>query len=312
MDELGKMERLLKMLILLSSGRSYTIEELCNRFYISDSSVHRYISLLRNAGFIIPRPTIGRYYIEKTSPRFKEMSQLLHFSEEEAFILSKAIHSIDDVNILKVNLVNKLYALYDFDRVAVTVVKRENCDNVNKIIQAIKQKRQVILKSYQSAHSDCICDRLIEPFDFTTNYISVWGYEPESRKNKTFKTSRITKVELLSQEWKNENRHKTEPVDVFRISGQMVGTAKLVLSLRARNLLLEEYPLAEKFIKQIDRTHYLFESPVCGWDGIGRFIMGLCTEVTIISPKELKEFVIKKMGKSFKRIKMSEVDNLSI
>ena len=312
MDELGKMERLLKMLVLLSSNRSYTIEELSDRFYISDSTVHRYISLLRNAGFIIPRPTNGRYYIERTSPRFKEMSQLLHFSEEEAFILSKAIHSIDDVNVLKVNLVNKLYALYDFDRVAVTVVKRENCDNVHTIIQAIKQKRQVILKNYQSAHSDRICGRLIEPFNFTTNYISVWGFEPESRKNKTFKTSRISKVELSNRGWEYEDRHKKEPVDVFRISGQMVGTAKLMLSLRASNLLLEEYPLAEKFIKQIDRTHYLFESPVCGWEGVGRFIMGLCTEVRIIAPKELKEFVTKKMEKSFKRIKLSEVDNISI
>jgi predicted DNA-binding transcriptional regulator YafY len=303
MDELGKMERLLKMLVLLSSGRSYTIEELSNRFCISDSTVHRYISLLRNVGFILPRPVNGRYYIEKTSPRFKEMSQLLHFSEEEAYILSKAIHAIDDVNILKINLVHKLYSLYDFDRVAVTVVKRENCENVHKIIQAIKQKKQVLLKSYQSAHSDMICDRLIEPFEFTTNYISVWGFEPGSRMNKTFKTSRISNVELLSRRWEYEDQHKTEPVDVFRISGQPVGNVKLLLSIRARNLLSEEYPLAEKYIRQVDETHYLFETPVSGWDGVGRFVLGLCNEIKILAPQELKEFIVEKVKKFIPRKK---------
>jgi predicted DNA-binding transcriptional regulator YafY len=172
MDELGKMKRLLKVLILLSSGRKYSIDELSEKFCISESSVHRYISLLREVGFIIPRPTNSKYYIEKNSPKFKEMSQLLHFSEEEAYILSKAIHSIDDVNVLKINLVNKLYALYDFDRVAVTVVKRENCENVHRLMQAIKGKKQVILKEYQSANSNMVSDRLIEPFDFITNYIA--------------------------------------------------------------------------------------------------------------------------------------------
>jgi hypothetical protein len=33
---------------------------------------------------------MGEYSIKKNSPKFKEMSQLLHFSEEEAYILSKA------------------------------------------------------------------------------------------------------------------------------------------------------------------------------------------------------------------------------
>jgi predicted DNA-binding transcriptional regulator YafY len=297
MNELEKIERLLKMLILLSSGKKFSIDDLSNRYSISERSVHRYISLLRNAGFVISRPNDGMYYIEKNSPRFKEMSQLLHFSEEEAYILSKAIHSVDDVNILKTNLVKKLYALYDFDRVAVTVVKRENSENVHQLIQAIKEKKQVVLKNYQSSNSDLICDRVIEPFEFTTNYISVWGFDTESKTNKTFKISRITKVERLSCYWEFQQFHKTQPIDVFRISGMPVGKVKLKLSLRSRNLLTEEYPLSDKYIKQINDTEYLFESFVCGWDGIGRFVLGLCSEIEIIEPHELRLFLKEKVKK---------------
>lgn len=61
---------------------------------------------------------------------------------------------------------------------------------------AIKGKKQAILKNYHLSNSEAIADRLIEPIEFTTNYISAWGFGPESRTNKTFKTSRISKVEL--------------------------------------------------------------------------------------------------------------------
>lgn len=297
MNELEKIERLLKMLILLSSGKKYSIGELSSRYSISERSVHRYISIFRNVGFVISRPVDGMYYIEKNSPRFKEMSQLLHFSEEEAYILSKAIHSIDDVNILKTNLVKKLYALYDFDRVAVTVVKRENSENVHQLIQAIKEKKQVVLKNYQSSNSDLVCDRVIEPFEFTPNYISIWGFDTASKTNKTFKTSRITKVERLGRNWEFQQLHKTQPIDVFRISGTPVGNVKLLLSLRARNLLTEEYPLAEKYINQINSTQFQFESLVCGWEGVGRFVLGLCNEIEIIESLELKLFLKEKIKK---------------
>ncbi len=182
---------------------------------------------------------------------------------------------------------------------AVTVVKRENSENVHQLIQAIKEKKQVVLKNYQSSNSDLVCDRVIEPFEFTTNYISVWGFDTESKTNKTFKTSRITKVEQLNRNWEFQQHHKTQPIDVFRISGVPVGNVKLVLSLRARNLLTEEYPLAEKYISQINSSQYQFETFVCGWEGVGRFVLGLCSEIEIIEPRELKIFLKEKVKKYF-------------
>jgi len=153
MNKQPKLHLLLEMLLFLSSGLRYKIEEIAERFDISVRTAYRYINTFRDAGFIIPNSRSGYYSIDKNSPYFREISELLHFSREEAVILQKAIHSIDNENLLKQNLINKLYALYDFDRVANTIVKKEYSANIHQLISAIKYKNQVILKEYLSANS---------------------------------------------------------------------------------------------------------------------------------------------------------------
>jgi len=50
----------------------------------------------------------GCIRLDKSSPYFKEISELIHFTEEEAYILKSAIESIDENNILKQNLEEKV------------------------------------------------------------------------------------------------------------------------------------------------------------------------------------------------------------
>ena len=218
MNEQPKLHLLLEMLLFLSSGLKYKMENIAERFDISSRTAYRYIDTFRNAGFVIPRPKDGYYYIDKNSPYFKEISELLHFSREEAVILQKAIHSINNENLLKQNLVNKLYALYDFDRVVNTIVKKEYSENIHQLIQAIRHKNQVILKEYSSANSNETRDRLVEPFDFTTNYIATWAWDINDRCCKTFKNTRIKSVQVLPNLWENESSHRKLPIDVFRLS----------------------------------------------------------------------------------------------
>lgn len=219
----------------------------------------------------------------------------MHFSEEEAWILSKAIHSIDDNTVLKSNLVKKLYALYDFKRVANAIVKKEYSANVHALMQAIEKKKKVVLQSYQSANSRKVSDRLVEPYDFTTGYINTWCYEPDSRKNKLFKLSRIRNVKVLDEDWEYENQHNPGLLDVFRISSYKQTEVVLELSLRARNLLIEEYPLSEKYITG-QNSSYIFRGPVSGFEGVGRFVTGLSDEIKVYQPRALKTYLNKKMA----------------
>ena len=301
MSAQAKLQKMLEVLIMLNCKYGRTLQELCEEFDISERTAYRYIETIRNAGFVIERhESLGKHYylINKEESHYRDISELLHFSQEEAYILSRAIHSIDQENEIKNNLVKKLYSLYDFDRVAVPIIKKENSRNIHRLMQAIKSNKQVTLKKYQSSHSSRISDRLIEPLEFTTNFISLWAFDTEDLTNKLFKTSRIGNVKLTGRDWKYESSHRIGYVDVFRFSSYEKIAVKLELSLMAKNLLIEEYPLAEQHITEKGKNSYIFETEVASLVGVGRFVLGLIDEVTIHYPDILMDYLKKKINAS--------------
>ena len=68
--------------------------------------------------------------------------------------------------------------------------------------------------------------------------------------------------------------HAVQRPDVFRMTGNDNIRVKLLLNIRAKSLLLEEYPLAERDLKRIDNKWYL-DTEVHQLEGVGRFVMGL-------------------------------------
>jgi hypothetical protein len=84
-------------------------------------------------------------------------------------------------------------------------------------------------------------------------------------------------------------------MDCFRISSDKKIPVKLELSMRARNLLIEEYPLSEKHINETKNHKYIFDSFVCNYLGIGRFVLGLMDEISIISPADFQEYLNKRI-----------------
>jgi len=298
MADTPQLERLLKMLVTLSNGIHYTAADLADRYGITIRTFHRDKRTLQNAGFAVEQKD-GYYWIDKIEPPFKDLHQLPYFTEEEAWIMRRAIHSIDETSLLKINLVEKLYALYKYGKVAEIIVRKQQSEVVAHITNAIKIGKQVLLHQYRSANSNSIQNRIVEPFDFTSNFIAVWAFDIQSQTNKTFKIARINKVSVSGESFQFQHLHKSLPLDVFRISGSEQIGVKLKLNLRAYNLIMEEYPLSEKFITQSQNNHWLFDAPVSSFEGVGRFILGLCGDVEIIEPESLKTFLKIKM-ESFK------------
>ena len=295
MDDQAKIERTIKLLLLLSGNFGYKINQISEKLNVSERTVYRYIDTFKNIGFIIDRNDNGYWRIEKNNSQKKELHDLLQFSEEESFILQKAIHSINDNNLLKKGLVHKLYSLYNSKRVVDTIINNQNSEIISKLSKAITDKKQVEIIDYTSANSNTISNRIIEPIKFTTNFVSVWAYEIKHNTTKLFKTSRISKVEILNKLWENANKDKLGYIDCFRISDNKKIAIKLKLSMRARNLLIEEYPLAEKDIIKIDNNKYIFNSYVCNYEGVGRFVLGLMNEISIILPTYFKEYLNKRI-----------------
>ncbi len=285
-----KLERLLRLMKLLTANTTYNVDQLAERLDMSRRTIYRYIDTFREAGFVIKK-TGDCIRLDKESPHFKDISQLVHFTEEEAVILKNAIENIDDNNLLKQNLKRKLYSVYDNKNLANTVVRGQNASNIRNLVEAIETQRQVILHDYQSAHGGEVRDRKVEPFAFTTNYVQVWCYDLAAKACKLFKTSRIRSVELLDSAWEHTDEHREGFIDAFRLHGEKRYRVRLQMGLLAYNLLREEYPLAERDIQPLERGKWLLDTEVAGMAGVGRFVIGLLDDIQIIESPELKVYI---------------------
>ena len=289
--EQPKVERLLKLMKLMTGNVNYTVEDLAERLDTSYRSIYRYIDTFKNAGFVVHKLEGGVYKLGKESRYFKDISQLVHFTDEEAHIVNQLIEGLDDNNTLKQNLRRKLTTVYNCTSLASSIVKGRNAQNVNRLQEAIECRRQVVLVDYASSHAGVARNRVVEPFGFTTNYVQVWCYEPESAMNKLFKVARIGSVDILEEEWQHAIKHEQGYIDVFRITGFEQHRVCLKLGMLARNLLIEEYPLAERDVKPMSDGVWLLDTNVCSYKGVGRFVMGLLDDIEIVDSPEFSAYI---------------------
>ena len=285
-----KLERLLRLMKLLTANTTYNVDQLAERLDMSRRTVYRYIDTFREAGFVIKKSG-DCIRLDKESPHFRDISQLVHFTEEEAVILRSAIENIDDTNLLKQNLKRKLYSVYDNRTLADTVVRGKNAPNIRRLIEAIEEQRQVVLHGYQSGHGGEVRDRRVEPFAFTTNYVQVWCLDTEDGANKLFKTARIGEVELTAQAWEHASEHREGFIDAFRIHGEVRHRVRIEMGLLAYNLLCEEYPLAERDVRPAGRGRWVLDTEVASMAGVGRFVVGLLDDIRIAECPELTEYI---------------------
>lgn len=297
-----KIERVLRLMKMMTGNVNYTVEDLAERLETSPRSIYRYIETFKDAGFVVQKVDGGVYRLGKESKYFKSISQLIHFTDEEAHIVNQLIEALDDTNMLKQNLRKKLTSVYNCTSMANSIVKGKNAININHIIEAIEGKRQVVLKNYASSHTGIIRDRLVEPFGFTTNYIQIWCYEPESGMNKLFNTARVGSVEVLQQEWQHTTEHREGYIDIFRMMGFEQKRVQLKVGVMARNLMTEEYPLSERDMTQIDDNHWLLDTQVCNYIGISRFVLGLMSDIEIVDSPEFEQYILKEVEQMQNRL----------
>lgn len=289
--EQPKIERVLRLMKLMTGNVNYTVNDLAERLDTSYRSIYRYIETFKDAGFVVHKLEGGVYKLGKESRYFKDISQLVHFTDEEAHIVNQLIDGLDDTNMLKQNLRRKLVSVYDCTSLANSIVKGEHALNINTLIEAIYKRHKVMLHDYASSNTGVIRDRIVEPFGFTTNYVQVWCYEPSSGMNKLFKCSRIGAVEILDEEWEFGDRHNEGYIDIFRMTGFEQHRVRLELTMRARNLLIEEYPLAERDIVAVDDGRWLLDTMVCNYLGIGRFVLGLMGDVRVVDSPDFEAYI---------------------
>ena len=290
-----KLERELRLLLLLAENHNYTIEELCGKVGISRRNLYYYLEFFRDSGFKVEKR--GAYYsIDRSSPFFDHLVSRISFTEEEAVLLRRMLDKAEHGNALIANLKRKLKQFYDFDILADEQLSEHAVQNIGPLYDAIKLQRQVILKGYSSPHSQTVRDRFVEPFLLLNNNNEVRCYEPSSGMSKTFKVSRMQGVQVLDSEWAYADRHRRMYTDVFMFSGEELMPVELTLGPLSYNILREEYPQAMPYVADgIDGRH-LLRLDVCSYAGIGRFVLGLYDDIRVLGGDGFKQYLAAKIA----------------
>lgn len=275
---------------LLTGNVSRTIDSLAKELGITPRTVYRYIETIREAGFVVNKLYGNVYAMGKVTRGLSDFNKLIYFTEEEAYITARLIEGIDNNNVLKRDLQRKLSCVYDSTSIANYIGNAANADNVEALVDAIKHKKQVVLKQYESAHSNEAKDRLVEPIVFTANMIDIWAYDVENAEPRMFKVTRIHSVEETDTPWEFQAKHKVPKPDVFRMTGRINEKIVLLLNTRAKSLLVEEFPLAEKDLRREDGK-WILHTTIHSLEGAGRFVIGLAADIKILEGDALKKYI---------------------
>lgn len=235
----AKLLRLFQIIAVLKSGH-WTIKQLADRFDTSERTIYRYLNLLEEVDFLIEKDFDNRYFII-TSDDDPLQAQ---FSVEETRLIKKLIIAGTNDNPLKNSLLKKLSLNSEIDSMPRLFVKARLGKFVDQLAESIRNKTQVILKSYHSANSNEIRDRLVEPIHFGDNYQSVVALDTQDKICKQFKLDRIGEVLELEKKVEFEALHQKNQTDIFGMNGDSDTWVTLKLSLRSYLLLREEFPIS--------------------------------------------------------------------
>ncbi len=293
----GRIDRLLNLMWLLSSNVDYTIPELSERLDISKRSIFRYLDSFRKAHFAVIKKSPNTHKLLRMPVRRIDLSELVHISEEEAHILHALLAALSGDSQVLINLEQKISALFDATSVTEIIGNRRAAEHIMRLKEAMDEKMQVKLRNYESGNTESVSDRIIEPIRFSSNYTDVYAYETSSGQIKTFKIARIGSVEVLMRDWQYEDKHEVIEPDCFRMNGKQSFNVTLRMTLKAKNLLIEEYPLSLKDVIQEGGYWYL-KTEVKDLAGVGRFYLGLSDQISIVDSPELTEYVKRHIRKN--------------
>ena len=81
---------------------------------------------------------------------------------------------------------------------------------------------------------------------------------------------------------------------MFGFSGEQCYTIRLRMGQLSYNLMLEEYPISSAFFTPEDDYHWILETDVMSYLGIGRFILGLYDDIDVLGDEGLKAYIAQK------------------
>lgn len=291
-----KTHRILRFILFLSNSYPKSKDECIAFLGVGDTAFYSYCNTLKETGFDLHQKD-GKYWLEYTDQDFQVLRNVFHFSEEEAYLLSRTIDAIEVKQADALRLKQKLTAFLNQDKVIESYIRKEKSDIVCSLRKAQQQRKQILLVNYASGNSQTVKNRMVEPFEFKDDFNLVWAFDTMLKQNRQFKVCRIEDVQETLIPWRNEQSHHSKPVDVFRNTGDLNKQIELRMNLKARNLLIEEYPLSERHLDRTGNNQYRLTIQVAKYEGPGRFVMGLIDDIQVVGDDGFLEYLKTKIKK---------------
>ena len=286
----------LDLLSLLIDGDSHTTDEMCRILGTTRRNLYYYLSFLRDYGFELVRTKGGKYYIGPHSPFFQNVARSVDFTRQEVNYLFSLLAGVAEKDAMHHKIKRKLERYYGLDTFTDDDTRLKVSRNAELMNKAMEQKKIVIIKDYSSPHSKTVSTRVVEPFMFLNEQADVRCYELGSKTNKTFKLSRMGSVEVTDTDWGFEDRHRQLFTDMFLFSGEERHRVVLRMGILSHSIMLEEYPQSEKCFTQHDSEHWIFDAEVASFLGVGRFVLGLFSDIEIIGDEGFVEYIRKEVN----------------
>jgi predicted DNA-binding transcriptional regulator YafY len=291
-----KTHRFFRLILFLSNSYPKTKEDCIQFLEIGDTAFYSYCNTLKDTGFNLHQKD-GKYWIDFPDQDFQVLRNVLHFSEEEMYILSRSIDLIEEKHVCATRLKQKMASFLNQDKTIETYIQKEKSTIVQTLRRAQQQKKQILLINYASGNSQTVKNRMVEPFEFKDDFNLIWAFDNELRQNRQFKICRIEDVQETLLSWEHERSHRSKPVDIFRNTGDLNKQIEFSLNLKAKNLLIEEYPLSERFLTKISNNQYVLKAPVAKYEGPGRFVLGLADDIQILGDEGFRDYLKTKINR---------------
>ena len=291
----NRIYRLFQLINYLKAKPAKTVRSIETLLDTSERTVYRYLDLLKDLGFKIEKDTNNKIFIAASSD-----TDLIPFTPQEADYLKKLILTAGNNNQLAQSVLQKVQQSSEIQIGADSLFKAHLSKIVEQISVAIIERKQLLIKGYNSANSQSVSDRLVEPTCFTDNYDAVSAFELNTQLNKYFNIERITSVEVLETPIEYEIQHQFHKPDIFGFQGKsMDKEIEIEMSMRAYLLLKEEYPMSAAYIKLMPNSgKYYFKANVQSFKAPGRFVMGFLEDIQVIGSIEFKRYIQRIVNKS--------------
>ena len=292
--------RIVRIIIdLLDKQVGYTKKELMAKYDKSEDSILEDISTLRLAGFIIEADKKHRYAFKENKP-YKQLKNLLHFSEDDKFLLERAIDQISPHTKSGDRLKRKLSALYDYHKLGHAYLRKPYLSKLDLLEKAQQEKKVVVLENYRSSNSNNISNRNVEPFYINPSDDSLHAFDINKKELRHFRISRFKRVITTEIDWQYEGYHHIKLTDPFRINDDLQVPVHIRFDVGAYNELIERFPKTELHIEEdAEEGVYDLQCKVNHkFLGLTNFILGFHHQlVEIVEPEILREHIAEQLEK---------------